>query len=247
MELSGRVAIVTGAGKRIGRSIALTLADHGCDVLVHYGNSRTEAEQTAAEVRNRGVRAVTVSADLSDPALARTTIFEACGAELGQASVLVNCAAIFGEGHVDDTSSEDWGNHLSVNLTAPFELLQGFANQVGKDVVGQVVNIVDWRAHEHPAGHLAYTVSKSGLLALTRVAAQDLAPLIRVNAIAPGPILPPPGKDKEAIQPVIDKLPLKRMGDPADIANAVVWLAQSDFVTGTLIHVDGGQQFTGGL
>ena len=109
------------------------------------------------------------------------------------------------------------------------------------------MNIADWRAERHPAGHLAYTVSKSGLLALTRVAAQDLAPDVRVNAIAPGPILPPPGESESYLQDVVDALPMRRRGSPDDIAAAVVWLSQQDFITGEMLHVDGGQRFTGGL
>ena len=109
------------------------------------------------------------------------------------------------------------------------------------------INIADWRAERHPNGNLAYTVSKSGLLALTRIAAQDLAPRVRVNAIAPGPMLPPPGKDYSAIEPVVRRLPLQRQGSPEDIAGAVRFLVESDFITGEMLHVDGGQQFTGGL
>lgn len=247
MNLDGQTAIVTGAAKRIGKSIALLLADQGCDVLVHYGNSEDAAEQTAEEIRSKGRRAAIVSADLSDSEAAATTVISACVEELGRPSVLVNSAAIFDSGSLANTDPSNWERHLAINLSAPFYLMKKFAEAMPEDGPGHVVNIVDWRAHEHPTGHLAYTVSKSGLLALTRMTAQELAPKIRVNAIAPGPMLPPPGKDESYMQPVIDKLPMNRSGSPEDIAKAVVYLSESDFVTGTLLHVDGGQQFTGGM
>lgn len=246
MELSGAIAIVTGGGVRIGRAIVLALADAGCNVLIHYGTSQAEAEDAADAVRATGQQAATVAADLRQPQAAAETVFDACRT-LGRPSLLVNSAAIFEAGPLTETNAEDWDRHLAVNLTAPFHLLRRFAEDRDPDWPGHVVNIADWRALRHPAGNLSYTVSKSGLLALTRVAAQDLAPHVRVNAIAPGPMLPPPGRDEDYLRPVVEKLPLKRQGSPEDIARAVVWLSRQDFITGEMLHVDGGQQFTGGL
>ena len=246
MELSGSVAIVTGAAVRIGRAVALALAEAGCNVLVHYGTSEDEAEATADDVRRTGQQAETVAADLARPAEAADAVFDACR-RLGRPSLLVNSAAIFEPGGAADTSDDNWDRHLAINLSAPFHLMRRFAEHRDPDEPAHVVNIADWRAERHPAGQLAYTVSKSGLLALTRVAAQDLAPHVRVNAIAPGPILPPPGMGPEAIAAVVEKLPLRRQGRPEEIAAAVVWLSEQDFITGEMLHVDGGQRFTGGL
>ena len=245
MDLSGRLAIVTGGAVRIGRVIAVHLAGRGCDVVVHYHTSADEAERVAASVRETGRRAVTVSADLAGPTEATDRIF-AAAADLGTPSLLVNSAAIFEKGTAEDTTDDSWDRHLAINLSAPFHLTRRFAKAAG-GAGGCVVNIADWRAERHPAGNLAYTVSKSGLFALTRVAAQDLAPRIRVNAIAPGPILPPPGMPESVLEPVIASLPMKRQGTPEEIARAVAYLAESEYVTGTMLHVDGGQQFTGGL
>lgn len=244
--LAGQTAIVTGGAKRIGKAIALSLAEAGVDVLIHYGNSSDAAEETADLIRDFGVKAATVSADLCEPKNAAETIFSACESAFGRPSILVNSAAIFEAGTVQDSSPENWHRHQAINLEAPFALTQRFAKQVAEDHRGSIVNIIDWRSQVHPAGHLAYTISKTGLLALTRIAAQDLAPLIRVNGIAPGPMLPPPGKDAAYLEPVVEKLPLQRSGDPNDIAEAVLYLCRAEFVTGTLLHVDGGQQFTGG-
>lgn len=246
MKFVGQTAVVTGAAVRIGKSIAIELAREGCDVVVHYGTSGQEAEATAADIRSLGRQAVPVSADLANPNAANTIFDAADSAGLKSPSILVNSAAIFDPGTLANTSSESWDQHLAINLTAPVMLMQRFAADLDDDTTGSIVNIVDWRSHVHPPGHLAYTVSKTGLLAVTRMTAQELAPRIRVNAIAPGPMLPPPGKDESYIEPVIKKLPLQRSGSPEDIAGAVVWLCDADFVTGTLIHVDGGQQFSGG-
>ena len=246
MVLSGSVAIVTGGAVRIGRSVALGLAEAGCNVLVHYGTSADEAEETAEAIRRTGQMAETVSADLADPAAAAETIIDGCK-PLGRPSLLVNSAAIFEGGSLSDTSSDNWDRHLAINLSAPFHLMQRFVADRDPNSPAHIVNIADWRAERHPNGHLAYTVSKSGLLALTRVAAQDLAPDVRVNAIAPGPMLPPPGKDEAYLTDVVAKLPMRRQGSPEDIARAVVWLSEQEFITGDMIHVDGGQQFVGGL
>ena len=246
MDLNGQVAIVTGAAKRIGRSIALALGREGTDILVHYGTSADAARETVEDLQKLGVRAACVSADLSNPHAAAETIFSQCKTALRQPTILINSAAIFEPGTVRGTTTDNWSRHLGINLESPFALMQELANTTDSGNSASVVNIVDWRAHVNPPGHLAYTISKTGLLAMTRMAAQELAPNIRVNAIAPGPMLPPPGKDESYLGPVVEKLPLQRSGSPEDIAQAVVYLCKADFVTGTLIHVDGGQQFTGG-
>lgn len=247
VSLQGEIAVVTGGAKRIGRAISLALAKAGADVTIHYGSSVEDAEKTAAEVRRAGVRSTTVSADLAEPQSAADRIFEETVATLGAPTILINSAAIFAAGTVRNTTPADWERHLHINLQSPFSLLQRFVAELPADRSGSVVNIVDWRAHVHPPGHLAYTVSKTGLLAMSRMAAQELAPQIRVNAIAPGPMLPPPGQDDSYLKPVVDKLPMQRQGSPEDIARAVVYLCSEPFVTGTLLHVDGGQQFSGGM
>ncbi|MCA9111715.1 MAG: SDR family oxidoreductase [Planctomycetaceae bacterium] len=242
MELQDRVAIVTGGAVRIGRDLSLRLAAVGMRVCLHYGSSEQEAEQTADEIRSAGRQVVTVQADLGTPVEAATTIIEAALSEFGKVDVLVNNASIFHSGSLSKLSLEDWTRHQRINLEAPLFLSQRFAEQIDDGQIGAIVNIVDWRALRPQPGHLSYTLSKAGLVCLTQILAQELAPRVRVNAIAPGAILPPPDADAGHLEQVAKAIPLQRTGSPANIAEAVLFLLQNDFVTGEVLHVTGGQQ-----
>jgi pteridine reductase len=251
MDLQDKVALVTGSARRVGKAIAIALAREGAHLIVHYGRSEDEARQTAEEIAGLGVEAFPVQADLGDPDQI-VALFEAAGGRFGRLDVLVNSAASFEKRDFDAITLDDWERVLAVNLRAPFLCTQHAARlmRVVDRPAGQpalIANIVDlsgvypWRGYAH------HGVSKAGLLHLTRIAARELAPGIRVNAIAPGPILPPPGMDSdgEAWRRIGESVPLARPGDPAQIGQTVVYLAANDYVTGTLVNVDGGEHLLG--
>lgn len=242
MELQVRVAVVTGGAVRIGREVSLALAREGARVCVHYGRSQSEAERTASEIRAAGGEAVTVQADLMEPEAAAEKIFSAAVSRWGFVDVLINSAAIFESGSLLATTSDTWDRHHRINLQTPVWLSREFARRLPPDRDGAMINIVDWRAVRPQPGHLAYTLSKAGLVCLTQILAQELAPRIRVNAIAPGAILPAPGVTPAEFDRLADQIPLRRTGNTSDIVRAAMYLLQSDFVTGEILHVTGGQQ-----
>ena len=234
-------AIVTGAAVRIGRAIALRLAASGARVAIHYHTSAAEAEQTVADCRAAGSPlAVAVPGDLAAAADCAEIVATA-HRELGTPTLLVNSAAIFEPGTLESTDADSWRRHLDINLAAPLWLSQAFARVCGER--SQIVNIVDWRGEDQPPGHLAYTISKTGLVGLTRLLARELAPSIRVNAIAPGPMLPPPGRDQSYLDRVAQGTLLQRSGSAGDIAEAVAYLVRATYVTGDVLHVTGGQEY----
>ena len=155
--------------------------------------------------------------------------------------ILVNGAAIFEPGNWDDTTEANWDRHFAINLKSPFFLSQAFAVHVGRERAGHIVNIADWRGVRPGTGHVAYTLTKAALIAMTKSLAQALAPNIQVNAIAPGMILPPPGQDQAYLERWAHKIPAQRVGSPEEVARALIFLLRSDFVTGELILVTGGQ------
>lgn len=242
-RLKGRTALVTGGAIRLGRAIALHLAEAGADVAIHYCGSREAARDTLAELTSRGARCVAVQGDFAnDPIGAARTVFAAAVQALGPIDLLVNSAAIFAADTLATLQPDGWDRHLHINLAAPVWLTQELARRLPRERRGDVINILDWRAARPQPGHLAYTVAKAGLAAATRLLALELAPHIRVNAIAPGAILPPPGATAADFERTAAAIPLGRTGEPADICEAVEFLATAKFVTGELLHVTGGQQ-----
>jgi pteridine reductase len=248
VSLDGRLALVTGAGHRLGRAIALALAEAGADVLVHYRSSADLARRTAESVRALGREADLIAADLSVPADI-DELFDAIEGAHGGLDVLVNSAASFESAPIEDIQAEAWDRVMAVNLRAPFLCIRRAAPLLrARAHPGAVVNIADlsglvpWRGFAH------HSVSKAGLIHLTKAAAKELGPRIRVNAVLPGPILPPPGEspDSEEWRRRGDRLPLGRTGDPADIGSAVVFLAASDYITGEALAVDGGEHLLSG-
>lgn len=246
MNLEGKVAVITGSAVRIGQSVALALADAGADICIHYHTSAQAAGETCNEIRQRGRKAISVSADLSQPVSAAETIFSAVMSELGRVDVLINSASVFKNRTLKEATATDWDSHLDINLKAPFFLCQKFAELLSSSQSGHIINIVDWRARRAGIGHLPYRISKAGLVTLTECLALELAPEIQVNAIAPGAILPPPGEDQSYLDQRAAGVPLKRAGNPAEICQAVLYLLHSDFVTGEVLTVSGGEQFTAG-
>jgi pteridine reductase len=245
MELNGKVAIVTGGAVRLGRALALALAEQGARLVIHYGSSAGPAQETVTEIKAMGSDALAVRADFSQSGQA-PSIVERAVAHFGQVDILVNSAAIFEPGRWDDTTEANWDRHFAINLKSPFFLSQAFARVAGQSHspsprAGHIVNIADWRGVRPGIGHVAYTLTKAALIAMTKSLALALAPNIQVNAIAPGMILPPPGKGPSYLERQAGKIPAQRVGSPQEIAKALLFLLRSDFVTGELIFVTGGQ------
>ena len=239
MELNGKVAVVTGSAHRVGKTIALALAGAGAHIVVHYHGS-AEALATVSEIEALGVRAVGVGADLSDPAGA-TSLFEAAEREFGGVDVLVNSAANFHKGNVLTLSPEDWQETLNINLSGPFYCAQLAARSMLRRGGGAIVNIADLSGLRPWASYPAHSVSKAGLLMLTKVLAKALAPAIRVNAIAAGPVLKPDDWDEARWQASARHALLKRTGSGYDVARAALFLLHEDYVTGHTLLVDGGR------
>jgi pteridine reductase len=243
-ELAGMVALVTGGAVRIGRALALSLAGRGARVALHYGSSAEAAAETVAAIRGLGGDAAAFVADLRD--LARTEeLVDRVAGRFGQVDVLVNSAAAFAPAELVDTTETLWDEHFAVNLKAPFFLSRAFARHVGRERPGQIVNIADWRAVRPDPRCLAYSLTKAGIVAMTQGLALALAPNIRVNAIAPGAILPPPGRDGAFLVELGERLPLRRNGSPEEVAAALLYLVTAEFVTGQVLFVDGGEHLGG--
>lgn len=240
MDLLGVTVFITGAGRRIGAYCAQALALEGARIIIHYHRSKEQAVSLTHTIRERGGTAEVVSGDLADPQQVKNLLSQA-ESLLGPVRILINNASLFFPGTLTNTPLDQWNQHLGVNLTAPFLLTQAFANQLKPSLSGKVINIIDQRVTRPRSGHLAYTVAKSALWTLTQITAQELAPTIQVNAIAPGPILPALGADPKTFHQVAHATPLKRAGTPKDISNTVLFLIQQDYITGEMICVDGGE------
>jgi pteridine reductase len=241
-SLAGRTALVTGAARRLGRATARALASEGANVIVHYGRSEAEAEGLAAELREGGREAWTLRADLERGEEVEALIPRALE-QAGGLQVLVNNASIFPASSLAEANLESLMRNIQVNAWAPFELSRSFAEHAKR---GAIVNFLDTRVAGYDWKHVEYILSKRMLAALTEMAAVQFAPDITVNAVAPGLILPPPGKDESYLEALADTVPLKRHGDAEDIADAVLFLVKSDYVTGQVIYVDGGRHLLEG-
>jgi len=234
------VALVTGAGRRIGRAIALALADAGYDVAVHYGASRAAAEEVVTAVTARERRAVALQADLAKEAKAAALIGQAAKA-LGPVTCLVNNASVFERDEALSATRASWDAHLETNLRAPFVLMQEFARALPPGARGNIVNICDERVWNLTPHFVSYTLSKAGLWTLTQVMALALAPQIRVNAIGPGPTLPSPRQSAEQFERQSRAMPLQRGATPEEIAAGVRFVLAAEAMTGQMIALDGGQ------
>jgi pteridine reductase len=234
-----RVALVTGGAVRLGRALSLGLAEAGFNVVIHYHSSEAAARDVARRVEALGRRAVTVGADIRDPDQIRE-LAEAVEQSFGRLDVLVNSAASFREGSFGDIDADEWDEVLAVNLRGPFLLVQHLAPLLSEGG-GTVVNLVDLSALETWVGRPHHAVSKAALLHLTRVMARALAPAVRVNAIAPGTVLPPSDYDAEALERERMRTLLRTLGSPEDIVRTTLFLVESPFMTGEVITVDGGR------
>ena len=240
MKLSGKVAFVTGASKRIGREIGFFLSQRGMKIALHYHRSKKEALELASQInRIHPGQAKAVKANLEDPSQIKKVVAEA-GNYFKKIDVLINNASIYEKNQFGKTSLKDWDRHLNINLRAPFFLAQEIVPWMKEG--GQIINIADWAGIRPYPDFIPYCVSKAGLLCLNTALAKALAPKIRVNAILPGPILLPEGSSTQFKQAVIAATPLKKIGSPQDIVQAVAFLIESgSFVTGAQIPVDGGR------
>ena len=243
MELTDKVVLITG-GKRIGAVVATTLAKAGADVALVYNRSRAAADDTASAVRELGRKAVSVRADVSSEQDCAQAV-DATVAQLGRLDILINMASLYGSKPFDQLSAADWDRQMSVDLRATFLLSRAAAIVMKRVGGGRIINFADWvvaSGRPRYPGFLPYYVAKAGVKALTEALALELAAdQILVNAIAPGPILAPPGMSEKESASVVRNTPLGRWGGEAEIAKAVMFLVQSDFVTGETIRVDGGR------
>ncbi|MBF6567417.1 MAG: SDR family oxidoreductase [Candidatus Binataceae bacterium] len=241
MDLHGKVALVTGAGRRVGREIALALAGRSTAVAVHYRSSRVEAESLAAEIVRRGGQAQAFAASLEDTGEIESMV-NAVLASFGRLDILINSASVFYQKSLDELTEQDWDLNLDVNLKAPFFAAKFAAVAMRKQGAGKIVNIGDWAGIRPYKGYLPYTVSKSGLIGLTRALAKALAPEVQVNCIALGPVMPPDDYSFEEIERLRKGTLTKTLGSPQDVANAVLFLCEgTDFATGSTLLLDGGR------
>ena len=234
-------ALITGAAQRIGRAIALELANHGWAVALHYRRSKAAAEQLAKEIEGRGGKAVTLAADLAQESEVQTLVPRAVTALGMPLACLVNNASNFEMDRVDTATRESWDRHIESNLRAPLVLSQAFARQLPEGSEGNIVNLLDQRVWKLTPYFLSYTVAKSGLWTLTRTLALALAPHIRVNGIGPGPTLPSERQTAEQFRQQQAAVPLKHGATPEEIAATVRFILATPSMTGQMIALDGGE------
>ncbi|MGD8458659.1 MAG: SDR family oxidoreductase [Anaerolineales bacterium] len=238
MGLRGKNILITGAAARIGKAMAFAVADVGANVIIHYWTSKDAAQKTQSELKAKGVDAYILQADLNDLQSVPTIIERSLA--YGPIFALVNNASIFENKVFTNVDLDAWNRHMNVNLTTPFLLSQSFANSIGKNMQGRIVNILDWRAARPGDDHLPYTISKAGLAALTRSTAISLAPQITVNGIALGAILPP--SDGGNIDHITNDIPMSRWANLNEVGETLLFLLDGpSYITGEIIHLDGGR------
>ncbi len=238
MSLLGKTILITGAARRLGKATAISCAEHGADIILHYHTSQLEVEETSQSIQALGRKSWMLQADLSD-ANSVNDLFENA-TRISSIYGLVNNASMFKPVGFLETSLADWESHLRINLTAPFLLTQQFARSYSLAETGRVVNLVDWRALRPGKDHFPYTISKSALVALTKSTAMSLAPRIIVNAIALGAILPPENEPEN--QEILRFVPMKRWAELDEFLATIIFLLDGPtYITGEVIHLDGGR------
>ena len=238
-ELTGKVALVTGGAVRVGRAIALALAAAGADVAIGYRRSAAEARAAVGELSACGVRAVAIAADIGTPAEARRLVRETV-ARLGRLDLLVNNAAVFARTPFADTTPAQFDRIIAVNVRGAFFCAQAAALAMGRRG-GRIINLADVGAVRAWPGYIPYGISKAGIVMLTKGLAAALAPAIQVNAVGPGVVLLPKGFRSARAERLATRIPMRRHGDPTDVAAAVRFFATCpDYITGQVLFVDGG-------
>jgi len=232
-----KAALITGGGKRLGKAIALSLAQRGYDIAVHYNHSSDEAQDTSEIIREKGQRAEIFQANLSEMAEVRALIPNVIEV-FPECSVLVNSASIFEDVSFSQVTEKIFDRDFNVNFKAPFFLSQDFSKEKSAELI---INMLDMRVNNIETAHFSYNLTKKALRDFTLMAARELGPKIRVNGICPGPILPPPDKDMSYLEKIAENTPLKKPGNPDYIISAVNYIIDNDFVTGQCMFVDGGQ------
>jgi len=236
-KLLNKTVLITGSAVRIGKEITLAFAERGANLIIHYNKSELKAEELKAELIKKNIKAFTIQADFRQSRQYESFIDE-CLEKAGSLDILVNNASVFPKISLNDLTLTDLMTDMEINTWAPFALSRAFA---GKVKSGSIINMLDQRITSYDWTHTGYILSKHVLTVLTKMSALAFAPSIRVNGIAPGLILPPPGEPVSYIENLAPTVPLKKHGDPKDVAEAAVFLAECDYVTGDVIFVDGGR------
>jgi 3-oxoacyl-[acyl-carrier protein] reductase/pteridine reductase len=241
MKIEGKTALITGGAHRVGKAITMTLARAGANVVVNYYSSDAAARETVREAQALGVDALAVQADAGDLEQVRALVAAAAD-RFGAADILVNSASVWKKTPLPMGDFADWHRVLGVLLNGSMYLADAVAPMMQERGEGEMVNIVDLSAWKPFVGYVAHSVGKAGLLALTRQLAVELAPAVNVNAVAPGPVLPPPGYSQAQIARVAGRTLKGRWGTAQDVADAVRFLVEADYITGEVLVVDGGER-----
>lgn len=241
MDLNGKVALVTGGAVRVGKAIALALARAGADVAINYHSSADAAVATVAEIAALGRRAVAIRADVGQGAQVQALVDETVG-KLGRLDVLVNSASLWRKTPWAELDEPAWDQLVDIALKGPFLCAKAAAPHLTAHGDGAIINIVDLSAFVPFAGYMPHSAAKAGLVNLTYSLAMELAPAVRVNAIAPGPVLPPPDYTEKQMQAAAKHTLIGRWGTAEDVAAAAVFLVQAPYITGVILPVDGGER-----
>jgi pteridine reductase len=244
MDLNGKAALVTGGAVRVGKAIALALAAAGADVVINYHSSADAAIQTVAEIEVLGRRALAVKADVSQGNQVQALV-DAAVKQLGRLDVLVNSASLWRRTPWAELDEAAWDQLVDIALKGPFLCARAAAPHLTAHGDGAIVNIVDLSAIIPFRNYLPHSAAKAGLLNLTYSLAMELAPAVRVNAIAPGPVLPPPEYTEQQVQAAARRTLIGRWGTAEDVAQAAVFLTQAPYITGVVLPVDGGERLAG--
>ena len=242
MEIAGKVALVTGGAHRVGKAITMMLAKAGAHVVVNYYSASTEAEQTVAEAQALGVHARAIQCDVAEWTEVQS-MADAIIEEFGGVDIIVNSASLFDKMPFPTDDLSTWHRVTAVSIDGPFYVCNALAPSMLARGGGSIVNIVDLSAWEPWVNFTAHSVSKAALLAFTKQLALELAPTIRANAVAPGPVLPPPNYDEKQAEKTARRTLLRRWGTPEDVAFAVRYLLEAEYVTADVITVDGGERY----
>lgn len=241
MQAAGKIALVTGAARRVGKAIALALAARGAHVIITYNRSASEAQQTQQEIEAHGVHGLALQGDITRSHDVSALVHQVIE-RFGRVDILVNNASNYYKTPFDSLTEAQWDDLIDTNLKGTFLMAKRVGDEMLKAGSGKIINLADWAGFRPYQDYLPYCVAKAGVIALTKALAKTLAPTIQVNAIAPGPVMLPEDFDDSLREAVIRATPLKRMGSPQDIAQTVVFLVEgSDFITGATIMVDGGR------
>ena len=243
MNISGKIALVTGGAKRVGKAIVQALAARGCHLIVHYHRSQPQAQETVRALRATGHRALALQADITKEDQVEAMI-EAATAHFGRIDLLVNNAALFYRTSLETLTVEDWERVMDVNLTGTFLCAHKIGLRMREWGWGHIINIADVAGERPWADYIPYSVSKACVLTFTQGLAMELAPQVMVNAVIPGPVLFQEDTPDNVRQREIGKTLVKRPGSPQDVAQVVVFVAESDYSTGASFHVDGGRSLT---